>query len=272
MFNSLALTTVLLPFVFGLVLALAGRLGGRWSLPLAFVFVSLAYVLLEGMPEFPPVASEQKLPYLFALAALVAVIPRGKLPMPVLVGAFLLGAAGWLGINKFASGGVLASAIVLAPIAAATFGSLALPRGKPLPLLWPSALLCLAIGAALLSALGTFVGFAQVAGSCAALIGAYVLLRYVLLLIGQDAGFAALTTGATTFLLLAVTAVLITIALFAPTISQPAVGILSLTLILPLLIPDFTGQPRALIPVLQGLILALPALGAVFLALTLHQP
>ena len=189
MFNSLVLTTLFLPFVFGLALGLAGRFGGRWSLPLAFVLLSLAYMLLEGTPAFPPVASKQKLLYLFALAAFVAVIPRKRLPMPVLVGAFLLAAAGWLGINKFASGGVMANAFVLAPIVAASLGSLALPRAESQPLLWPSALLCLAIGAALLSALGTFVGFAQVAGACAALIGGYALVRYLLVVIGRGAGF-----------------------------------------------------------------------------------
>ena len=272
MFNSLVLTTLLLPFVFGLALGLAGRFGGRWSLPLAFVLLSLAYMLLEGTPAFPPVASKQKLPYLFALAALVAVIPRRRLPMPVLVGAFLLAAAGWLGINKFASGGVMANAFVLAPIVAASLGSLALPRAESQPLLWPGALLCLAIGAALLSAFGTFVGFAQVAGACAALIGAYALVRYVLLMTGRELGFATLSTAATTFLLLAMTCVLIIIALFAPSISQVGVAVLSLTLILPRLVPGFASQPRALIPLLQGLIIALPALGAVLLALTTHQP
>ena len=271
MFSSLALTTVVLPFGLGLALAIAGRLGGRWSLPLAFVALCVAYAMLEGVPAFPPVASKQKLPYLLALAAALALIPRGKLPLPAVVAAFLLGAAGWLGINKFATGGVLANLFVLAPIVAATLGSMALPRADKTALLWPSALLCLAIGAALLSALGTFVGFAQVAGACAALIGGYALVRYLLVVTGRGAGFAALSTGATAFLLMGFTCVLILIALFAPTISPLAVAILSLTLILPIFVPGFAGLPPALIPLLQGLILALPTLCAVVLAL-MTQP
>ena len=106
------------------------------------------------------------------------------------------------------------------------------------------------------------------AGACAAVIGAYALVRYGLLLTRREAGFAALTTQATECLMLAFTCVLITIALFAPTVSIPGVCVLSLTLILPGLMPGFASQPRALVPLLQGLILALPALGAVVLALS----
>ncbi len=277
MFTSLALNTVVLPFAFGLALALAGRFGSKGMLGAAVLVLSAAYVLLEGLPGFPPVASKQKVLYLFALAAGVALVsrfipPRAKVLLVALTGGFLLGAAVWLGINKFASGGVMASAFVLAPIVAGAFGSTGLHRSARQPLLWPLALVCLAIGAALLSAFGAFVGFAQVAGACAALIGAYALVRYILLLAGREAGFAILSTTATTFLTVSVTSVVILIALFAPTISQAGVVVVSLTLILPVFVPDFASQPRALVPVLQGLILALPTIGAVPLALMIHQP
>ena len=268
MFSSLMISTLHAPLLMGIGLGLLAQFRPKPLLTLiaASVLLLTAYILLEGMPALPPVASKQKLAYLLVLAAvLVAATPRRFLP--ALTGAFLVLAAVWLGWARIAQGGGVALIPVLAPVITATIGSLFLSRAETEVFLWPLALLIFAAGGAVLSLLGVFVGFAQVSGACAALVGGLLLVLYVATQTGRG---IALGVPATAFLMLALTSVVILIGLFAPQINAVALLILSATLLMPAVVPavvpGYARLPAALRPVAQGIVTAIPAAGALALA------
>ena len=268
---TLVINTVLLPLLLGVLLALVSApLGHRPVLLLALTAACVIgiYLALEGLPPLPPVSSKQRFAFVLLVAAGVAFVGgRARLSWPLITGAFLLAAAGWLGMAKFGQpGGLIGSAFLLAPVAGAVIGSRAIKTKAGDPFLWPNSLLALALGAATLAFLGQFVGFAQVSGALAAFIGGLVALRYLLVLAGRQAMLAPLPEAATAFLLMCFAVLVIQIGLFAPGINKPAVLVLALTLLVPMLTPSLERLPQPLRPLLQGLIAVLPALAAVVLA------
>ena len=266
MFSSLMISTIHAPLLLGLALAAFCLLWPKraWDLALAVGLLLAAYILLEGLPALPPVASKQKLAYLLALAGiLVAVAPRLRLALPVMTALFLLAATIWLGWPKLVQTGVLALAPALVPIISATVGSLSLPKAEQEPFLWPLALLIFAAGGAILSLLGVFVGFAQVSGAFAAFAGGTLLALYTAKLLGRG---VSLSVPVAAFLLLALSSVVILIGLFAPEINVVALAILSVTLVMPAIVPGFTAFPAALRPIAQGLVSSIPAACALALA------
>jgi hypothetical protein len=266
MFSSLMITTIAVPLSLGVLLGLFARIWPKRGPDLWLWAISLSavYALLEGFPALPPIASKQKLScFLLAAAVLAAIGPRLRLPAPVMIGAGLLAVAVWLGWPKIGQDGWSALAPVLAPIMGATVGSTALARAEGETFLWPLTLLIFATGGAVLSALGVFVGFAQVSGAFAAMIGGFLLSLYGATLLGRT---ATIRTDVITFLLLSCTGVVILIGLFAPHINVFALGLLSVTLLMPLIIPGFPKLPVALRPVAQGVLAAIPAAIALPLA------
>jgi hypothetical protein len=266
MFSNLMITTILAPLLFGLVFGLFALIWPKrgTDLLLSAIMLIAAYVLLEGFPALPPVASKQKLFYfLLAAALLAAIAPRLRIPAPIVVGASLLVVAIWLGWPKVGQVGLLALVPVLAPVVGATLGSTALAKAESEIFVWPLALLLFAMGGAVLSAFGVFVGFAQVSGAFAAFIGGALLALYGATLAGRG---AAISMPVITFLLLSFTGVVVLISLFAPHINVLALGILSVTLVMPRLIPGFANLPLVLRPVAQGFLTAIPAALAVALA------
>jgi hypothetical protein len=268
MFSDLMISTIHAPLLCGLGLGLFALFRQRPAqiLVVATVLLLAVYVWLEGLPTFPPVASKQKLVYLLLLAGLVAfATPRRFLP--ILTAGFLILAAVWLGWAKISQGGLFAIAPVLAPvlapIMAATVASRSLTKADTGNFLGPLALLVFAIGGAVLSLLGVFVGFAQVSGACAAFVGGVLVVLYAAMLTGRDVSLGA---PATVFLLLALTSVVILIGLFAPEINVLALIILAATLVMPAFVPLFSRLPVFLRPVMQGAATAVPAACAVALA------
>jgi hypothetical protein len=154
---------------------------------------------------------------------------------------------------------------LLVPIAAAGFAAHHLDKRSHDAFLWPSAFLSFSAGAAILSLLGLFVGFAQALGAMAAWLGGFLLIRYVALLIGR--GDKSLPAAVLLIMLISAAMVTLMIGLFAPNISLLALIIVSGCLIVPIYLPHFERLPRWITPFLNGLMAALPAALSVLIAL-----
>ena len=272
--SDLLVITTIAPFVAGIALAVVVGMVARRD-PACLIATALSfgaiYVMLEGLPPLLPVSAKQKLAYLLVAAPVwSALAPRLNITRSLGTALFLAASLGWLGQAKLAQpGGLAAMAFLLVPVSAAALGSLSLKRSDPDRFVWPLCLTALAIGGSVLSLLGSFVGFAQVAGAFAACIGGYLSVRYVLRLLGKDRRLAPLTADALGFLILAFPLVLIVIGLFAPGISHAGVIALSASLLMPLVVPALAGWPGLVRPILQGLIAAIPCAIALTLALLL---
>lgn len=267
---SLLWNTVAWPLALGAIFAgLTAASGNR-----AFILSAIAalmilgiYVLLEGWPAFPPAASKAKLAYLLVIGA-VAVLLAQRVPAALVTAVVLIAAFVWLGWNKLSGGAIgLSTAAVLAPVATAAIATPTLRTRADDGFLWPAALLCFAIGAAILSGpgLGAFVGFTQVMGAFAAWIGGFLLVRYVLLLIGRDRG--SMPRSAAQIALIGFVMAALVVGLFAPGINLIAFAVLALTLLVPAIAPRCAGVPRLLRPFAFGLMTAVPAAVAVLIAL-----
>lgn len=262
--------TVAWPLALGAIFAgLAAATGKRASAlgAVAALMILGVYVLLEGWPTFPPAASKAKLAYLILLGA-VAVLFARRVPAVLVTAIALIAAFVWLGWNKLTGGALeLSTAAMLAPVVTATIATPSLTTRANEAFLWPAALLCYAIGAAILSGpgLGAFVGFTQVMGAFAAWIGGYLLVLYALLLIGRDG--EAMSQSALQIALIAFVMASLVIGLFAPGINLTAFAVLSLTLLVPAIAPRCTGVPRLLRPFAFGLMTAVPAAVSVLIAL-----
>ena len=131
--------------------------------------------------------------------------------------------------------------------------------------MWPAALLAYAIGGSLLSLIGIFVGFAQVMGAFAAWIGGFLAVQYVLILTGRQGN--ALPPLALWIALLSLVSTSLVVALFAPDASLSAFAMLSLVLVVPTVMPDFSGLSPQVRPFVFGLLAAVPAAAAILIAL-----
>ncbi|OAE35946.1 hypothetical protein AXG93_303s1000 [Marchantia polymorpha subsp. ruderalis] len=211
MLTQILLTTVLLPLVLGVVIALAGRGGYSRSVLLTALLIpvaaAIASISIEGLPPFPPIAAKQKLPVLLVtggvIFAILAALSRHHLNCWIiaLVGVGSLAApAWWLGRNVLAANATKAAtlAIVLVIVAIELVAVSETRARKSSGAALPAALLATAIATALTAIMGGYIGMAQMNGALAALFGGWLLIGYIGYIRGDDSafdlhGFAALS-------------------------------------------------------------------------------
>lgn len=282
MLTQILLTTVLLPLVLGVIIALAGKGAYPRSVLLTALLIpvagAIASISIEGLPPFPPIAAKQKLPVLLVtggvIFAILATVLRSYLNRWViaLVGVVSLAApAWWLGRNVLAANATkavtLAIVLVIVAIVMAAVSRIRAQRSSAAAL--PAALLATAIGTALAAIMGGYIGMAQMNGALAALFGGWLLVRYIAYIQGDDAAFGLQGFAALSFIWTAAMGVTMTV-LLSPSAS-PAALVLS---VLPVAVfaalnwrgVGFIGRSRFLQPLLIGALTAIPAIAAILIA------
>jgi len=275
LFGNPLVRGLVLPLTLGVAIGLL-PVRGRWAGIIAVGLAMLAiYWMMEGLPQFPPLAAKQKLGYLILAGMLIGLALGTKsLQFPVAVGAGLL-AALWLGIGRLTgSGDIWPLVMAFAVAALAGTGIALLPREVPdsaseTPFLVPASVLLSAASGAIISVLGAFIGMAQVLGGFAALAGGYLLICFAFLLLKRAvpdlfAGGAAFAAG------FAVIAALLVTALFAANAQPLALIFASLTFGMPFVYGRWVARRapdiRLLRPFIAGAVVAFPALLAVLAA------
>lgn len=289
MLQQIILTTIVLPFVMGLVIAATGRLGLSRGMVLTALLVPLAaavaHATIEGFPALPPVAAKHKFPVILviggiAFAVLAALLPRlqSKALGAVLAVVSLVPSIWWLGRNVLASNSgkaaVVAILFVIA-VSALTLASTAnRERRTASSVAFPASLLWVSIASALAAVCGGYIGMAQMNGALAALAGGWLLVAYVRYIRGNDDAFALEGVGALAFGWTAIIALIMT-ALLAPA-AAPAALILAILPIPAALLIDrrgitFEGLARAIRPLAIGLLIAIPAIAGIIIAVVLAE-
>lgn len=259
---QLLLSTVIVPLIIGLCCAIV--LAARpWSSRVGSLFVAAAilliYITLEGLPQFPPIASKQKLFFALAVGGVViSQVSRHWLVSRVIVSLILAFTLLWLAGPRIL--------LCCAPIAVTVFCGWRWQERDSDGFLWPAAILSLAGGGAVLSILGNFVGFGQVLGASAAFIGGLLLVKYVLLLLRPESCGLELRRSVNEVMLFVVLAELLVVGLYAPDLNIPAFVILPLTFLVPLFAPSLPGMGRPFRPFALGAMAALPALLSILFA------
>jgi len=280
-----------LPFIFGLVFVFAFRgLGGapggrRWAILGAALAFLPAYLILEGVAPFPPVASKQKLMYLaivaIALGFVLEIGVAGRVAVRVLAALYAAGALAWLAANTLSRGPSTMDWIELAVLWVA--GTLVLwfldqaarPDGGDRDdestrggVHAPSLLLVAALAGGAVSLLGAFIGFAQLSIAIGAIFGAFMLVNYVgYVRTGQTLGFGPIgVLGAGGAWLAGVYIA----ALFGGDVDPWALGCLALIFPADQIARRLSVGPsvggRAMEPLIYGVIVAIPAIAAVIVA------
>jgi hypothetical protein len=282
MLAQIFLTTVFLPLIFGMVVSVMGKGGTTRAIILTALLIpvaaAIANVMIEGIPPFPPIAAKQKLPVLLVAGGLFASVlamvlrPFFNRWLALIVSVVSLAIpAWWLGRNVIAANPAKATTLaVVLVILAAGMIAIARPsarRAASAPL--PAALLATAIGTALAAVTGGYIGMAQMNGAIAALFGGWLLVRYVAYLRGDADAFSLSGFGALSFTWTAAIGVAMTV-LFTPNASPAALVLSALPIIAFLFLSrlgaGLAGLPRAIQPVLFGLISGLPAIVGIVVA------
>lgn len=273
--SPLILNTVGIPLAIGLGL---GLVIGWQKIPewlqvlLCGVAVLAVYTLLEGTPAFPPVSAKNRL-FFVLFAAIPLCVMAGRMARRdlsrALVPTFLFLALLWLGWNRLMQPVLWPAGLLLfAPIVASVIAQPAADRARNgQAFLWPATLLIYAICASVLSLLGVFVGFAQVLGALAALLGGAFTVLYVRGLISGQPRVVAPPTLWLFMMSLGATALMV--GLFAPQVSMVAFALSALILCLPAVAPPLARLPDWLRPFAFGLMAAVPAALSIFAAVML---
>lgn len=287
MLQGLIVNNVLVPLLLGvavaLTLALANKTVAVKGYLVAGVAIVAVYVLLEGMPSFPPAAVKQKLVYAFAASAVLVIViewaPRWHAALLTgMAGIFALACVLWFAgpiVSRAADIGA-----VMAPLAYTALASLAalwllMARGSNPPpptrraLVRLSALLSFCIGSAVIAAFGGFIGMGQIFGGLAALSGGIVLVGYGAMLRGNEA-LALRLDGVVPALLLPALATGILVAFYATSLDVFAYTLMPLTMAAGAILlrtSRLDDLPGAVAPIAQGAIVALPSLLAILVAI-----
>lgn len=282
MLTQILITSVLLPLVLGIVIALAGKGASSRGILLTVLLIpvagAIASVSIEGFPPFPPIAAKQKLPLLLLIGgvvfAILGLLLRQSLNRWIiaLVGVVSLTApAWWLGKNVLAANATKAMtlAVVLVIVAVEIAAVSGRRAQKQSPAALPAALLATAIGTALSAIMGGYIGMAQMNGALAALFGGWLLVRYIAYIRGDDEAFDLQGLAGLSFIWTAAMGVMMTV-LLSPS-ATPAALVLS---VLPVAVfavlrvrnVDFIKQPRFLRPLIIGALTAIPAIAAIAIA------
>ncbi len=280
--NDPAVQVGLAPFAVSLVLGLLVQVLGAarvMGLALGAGFL-VAYVLFEGVPDFPPPAAKQKVFYLAAIglgAGLVldllnrpAWVTRGAIVV------FPLGCALWFAWRRLGGGADLMFLLTLAGFwaGAALFLNRLARLGEQEGLPGAGAvLIAAALGAAAVAMLGNSITLALLAGAVAAAAGGLTLWSYgPWVLKGQAGAFGATALLGGGGALVALAGVM---ALYVPQVSKTALALVILT--------SFAGPAarqfslgsgpvaRAGGPVVLGGLAAVPALAALGLAYLMQE-
>lgn len=273
--SDLIVNTVILPLGLGLVAGLVALAAARQRLALWLVALVLVVAIvwrLEGMPPLPPVASKHRLAYalgvLLLLAPLLAALPRP--PRILAAMALLASALAYIGLTKLFAAAAWPAALWLVPLPVllgAGLGFLETTRPAPDDFYAPRlALLLTAIAGAVIALIGGFVGMGQLLGALAAAIGGTLIVPYAAQLIGRPGPSGAAHGVANILLGGALSAIILIVALFAPSPDPLAMLVLALTPLSVTVMPALAGVDARLRPIVFGFVAALPAAAAVLIA------
>lgn len=274
MFTVIILNTLLTPLMLGMMLYFVTIVFGAKNLLSAFIaglLILAIYVLLEGMPSFPPVSSRHKVVFIISgLIAATLLFSRWK---QVSIGInFLLLSAGlvWLGWNRLFDTSMLPRFLALAVlILSATFSAIYSAKAelsKEDGFVPPITLLCVAIGGSIISLLGAYIGFSQVLGAMAAFIGGYILVAFVMLIRGTENPQILFSEVTLQIISMSVVTLLLVVGLFAPDVNPVALAMLGLTFMASHFSMRLSTANKRLRPILIGLIAAIPTAASVAFA------
>ena len=275
-----------MPFVLalawcGLVRLVFGHGHAQWLAGIGVIIgFCVAYVLMEGLPLFPPPASKQKVLYLALAGGLIGLVIDLAHRPPFLERAAAIALPGfallWLGSRQLAKGPEVSLLVLMVVLWAGS--SIVLWRisdqrrdgGLNAALL----VMVMAIGVALIAYYGRSASLAMLSGALAAAAGAVALCLYGSRLGLQGVGGFVATAvyggGG------AVVSLVFVLALFTPTAEPWALAILALAPLTGLAArPVHVGHgilDRVLEPVLFAAIAAVPMLAAVGLAAISAEP
>lgn len=269
--SSLIVITVIVPLVIGLLAGFVQlwRPATLVQHLLAAVIVVAVFLLLEGVPPLPPISSKHKLAIVAGLFVLAAPL-TGRLGTGRLVGlsALLLAASlVWIGSSRLAPAAAWPAAIWLLPLPV-LLGVLGARRtADPVDDYFAPriGITFSAIAAAGTALLGGFVGMAQLEGALAAAIGGALVVSFIAHLAGRDALPSAIFRPANWLLAMVHSAIVLTVACFAPSISPLALYLAALPMAVAWM-PAPGGMPARVRPVFFGIVAALPAAAAIGVA------
>ncbi|MCX8997586.1 hypothetical protein NOF55_10755 [Rhizobiaceae bacterium BDR2-2] len=287
MLQTMILTIAVIPLALGVVAALvANAAGSRKAAAIAFLiplFASAILIGIDGWPAFPPVRAAHKVPYVLAIGAVVFAVAalsvrKAHAGLTALAAAIAIALpAWWLGRNILANNSQKATVVaVLFVIAVVGVAWQALRRNTSAEMaqaqVLPQALFATSVAGAIVAILGGYMGMAMFNGALAALAGGFLLVTYIRYLRGDENAFRLPGGGALAFAWVAFAGVLVT-AISAPKASSAALVATALTPALTPLAalygPRMAHAPRALLPLITGLIAAVPALAGILIA-SLH--
>lgn len=274
-------TVVLLPFALGVAGAVVRHLTAHRATALAAALVVASalvlFVVLEGIPGFPPARALHRFPYVFALvgALVTAVSLRRTAPPAWAAGVATALASGlavwWIGSTILSNNAVKAVAVGLAILIASLAAAYAVarPRAAPVRATTDGALqtaLAVSLAAAYLSIDGGYIGMTLFNGALAAFTGGHLLVAYVRFLRGDDAAFAPPAPIALAHLWAALSGLLAVLVLApAPSVAAAVLASLSFAALAVASSASFSGLSRALRPIAKGGVLGLPALASMAL-------
>lgn len=263
MFSEIILNTILVPFLLGCGLFVAARKlpkFGLWGVLATGIALFCIYVLLEGWPSIPPISSKPKVT-LMIIGATILIFANIFLRVNrvALVVGLLGFALFWIGWSRIGDISMVPRFVALAVLIVSGGWSFQnFDQKEESALFWPVTLIAFAVGGALISLLGAYIGLAQAMGAMAAFLGGFAFLSYAFLLFRPDTASLVLPENVYQVVFLSMMSILIAIGLFAPEISPVALAILALVLLAPKLAVRFTWLPTALQPVAFGLVTLIP--------------
>ncbi len=240
-----------------------------------------AYVLMEGLPPFPPPASKQKLFWLVAFGGLAGLVldlaGAGRRWRWAALVLFPCGCLVWFAWRQLGTGpeaGLLLSLALLAVGGMVFLGAVEIAGERYGPLAACASLVVSGAATSGVALLGSSVSLAQLGGALAAAVGAAAAWLYLGLLTGRgEGGFG------TTLLLVgggALVALSGVLGLYTPQLSHPALALLVLAPVAVVLTGSWLqgrgGVGPRLVPLILGLAAAVPAMLALAVAWLSAEP
>lgn len=264
---SLAVAALLRP-------VLGARQATALGLGVAAGFLT-AYILMEGLPPFPPPASKQKLFWLVAFGGAAGLIldlaGAGRRWRWAALIVLPLGGLVWYAWRQLGAGpeaGLLLSLGLLAAGAIVFLGALEIAGERDGPLAACVPMVVSGAAASGVALLGSSISLALLGAALAAAAGAAAAWLYLGLLTGRgEGGYGATLLLAGSAPLVALSGVL---GLYTPQLSRPALALLALVPVAGALAGGWLrrrgGGDLRLAPLLQGLAAAVPAVLALAVA------
>ena len=282
MLQTMLTTIIAFPLALGVAIAFLSRrfLNAPAILALLVPLSAVAiFIVLEGVPAFPPVRAVHKLPYVFAVGSVVlaAAAWRFRSPSTVFAAAAALIGLGlpvwWIGKNILASNNqklVVTLALVSIAVAGVIWSAVQRKTNDEAQnFVLPQAVFATLLATALVAILGGYMGMAMFNGALTALFGGYLLVSYIRHLRGDGAAFALSGISGLAFAWIAYLG-LLTTAMLAPVASSAALIAVGLTLVLvplsSIYTRRFSGVAISARPLVYGLVAAVPAIAGILIA------